>query len=191
MGKKILVVVDMQNDFITGALKNDEALKIIPNVEKKLKDALDNGDEIIFTMDTHEKDYLETEEGKNLPVTHCIDKTNGWEICSELRSIYEKGEYQDRIRFISKETFGSKKLGEYIEEIGRDAEISQIELVGICTDICVISNALLSKAYAPNVPVYVDAACCAGVTPTSHDTAIAAMEACHIHINNKGAEPWR
>ena len=170
--KQILIVVDMQNDFIDGALGTKEAVAIVPKVEDKIR----NFDgEVFFTRDTHETWYLETQEGKNLPVPHCIRGTEGWQIRKELDALR-------KTEPIDKETFGSTDLAADLLTLQEDEEISSITLVGLCTDICVISNALLIKATLPEVPIYVDAACCAGVTPESHETALKAMEACQIKV---------
>ena len=151
--KKILIVVDMQNDFIDGALGTKEAVAIVPKVEEKIR----NFDgEVFFTRDTHETYYLETQEGKNLPVKHCIRDTEGWQIRKEL-DILRKTEP------IDKETFGSTDLAGELVTLNEDQGIESITLVGLCTDICVISNALLIKASLPEVPICVDATCCAGV----------------------------
>ena len=168
----ILVVVDMQNDFIDGALGTKEAAAIVPKVEDKIR----NFDgEVFFTRDTHETWYLETQEGKNLPVPHCIRGTEGWQIRKELDALRKTDP-------IDKETFGSTDLAADLLALHEDEEIGSITLVGLCTDICVISNALLLKATLPEVPIYVDAACCAGVTPESHENALKAMEACQIKV---------
>lgn len=170
--KKILIVVDMQNDFIDGALGTKEAVAIVPKVEEKIR----NFDgEVFFTRDTHETYYLETQEGKKLPVKHCIRDTEGWQIRKEL-DILRKTEP------IDKETFGSTDLAGELVTLNEDQGIESITLVGLCTDICVISNALLIKASLPEVPICVDATCCAGVTPESHENALKAMEACQIKI---------
>ena len=174
---KILVVIDMQNDFVTGSLANKDAEAIISNVVAKVKSHIDNEDVVIFTMDTHTPDYLQTEEGKNLPVEHCIAGTEGWEIIDELQPFLDK----DKIKIVKKETFGSDYLGSILKGANLTS-FDEIEVIGICTDICVISNALLIKAFCPNTPIFVDESCCAGVTPESHRTAIEAMRACHIHI---------
>ena len=170
--KKILIVVDMQNDFIDGALGTKEAVAIVPKVEEKIR----NFDgEVFFTRDTHETDYLETQEGKNLPVKHCIRDTEGWQIRKELDALR-------KTEPIDKETFGSTDLAGELVTLNEDQGIGSITLVGLCTDICVISNALLIKASLPEVPICVDATCCAGVTPESHENALKAMEACQIRI---------
>ena len=170
--KNILIVVDMQNDFIDGALGTKEAVAIVPKVEEKVR----NFDgEVFFTRDTHETYYLETQEGRNLPVKHCIRDTEGWQIRKEL-DVLRKTDPVD------KETFGSTDLAGELTMINEDEGIGSITLVGLCTDICVISNALLIKASLPEVPICVDASCCAGVTPESHENALKAMEMCQIKI---------
>ena len=170
--KQILIVVDMQNDFIDGALGTKEAAAIVPKVEDKIR----NFDgEVFFTRDTHETWYLETQEGKNLPVPHCIRGTEGWQIRKELDALRKTDP-------IDTETFGSTDLAADLLALHEDEEIGSITLVGLCTDICVISNALLLKATLPEVPIYVDAACCAGVTPERHENALKAMETCQIKV---------
>ena len=185
-GRTIRVIVDMQNDFIDGALGSSQAPKIVDGCVRKAADAFEKGDIVIFTRDTHnEENYMISEEGRNLPVPHCIRDTEGWQIASAF------GKMPEEAIVFDKGTFGSVQLGEKIAELCRSEVIESVELCGLCTDICVISNALLIKAFNPELPVFVDAACSAGVTPDSHDTALKAMEACHIHIVNKGEEPWR
>jgi len=166
---KVLCIIDMQNDFIDGALGTKEAQAIVPNVAKKLADARVSGDKVIFTRDTHTEDYMNTQEGKNLPVIHCVKGTPGWEISSELDVAGDL--------VIDKPTFGSLALSETIAAM---QDVDSVELVGLCTDICVISNAMLIKARMPEMPVSVDASCCAGVTPASHDNALNAMKMCQI-----------
>ena len=175
MAGKILVVVDMQEDFTRGALRNEDGIRIIPKVAEKIAQARAEGAEIIFTRDTHTDVYLETEEGKNLPVPHCIKGTAGWEIVPELTPA-------DGDTVIDKETFGSFELGAVLRKRDEEMPVTEVELIGLCTDICVISNALLIKAFLPNAHIKVDPACCAGVTPESHETALAAMQACHVEI---------
>ncbi|MBQ9334843.1 MAG: cysteine hydrolase [Lachnospiraceae bacterium] len=175
MSKKLLIVVDMQNDFTTGALRNEDAIAIIPNVVAKVKAALAAGTDVIFTRDTHHDDYMGSEEGRNLPVPHCIEGTSGWELIEELKPLAEPP-----ARIIDKLTFGSSELGRILGS--EYADCKDVELIGICTDICVISNALLTKAFLPNAHVTVDASCCAGVTPESHNTALEAMKACHVEV---------
>ena len=185
MAKKLIVAVDMQNDFIDGALGSAEAVKIVERCADKLNKAVTDGDVVIFTRDTHGDDYMQTEEGRNLPVPHCIKGTKGWEITDKLSSVCPDSQILD------KETFGCTTLGEIVSDMVESGEIDSVELFGLCTDICVISNALLIKAFNPNIPISVDASCSAGVTPESHDNALKAMESCQIHITGKGEEPWR
>jgi len=169
--RKILVVVDMQNDFIDGALGTAEAVAIVPKVAEKIK----NFDgTVIYTRDTHEADYMETQEGKNLPVPHCIRGTEGWQIRTELQ--------QAGAMVVDKPTFGSRALAERLVEMNREETIESITLIGLCTDICVISNAFVIKAFLPETPIIVDAACCAGVTPESHERALETMKVCQIAV---------
>lgn len=168
--KKLLVVVDMQNDFIGGVLGTKEAQNILPAVRARIADARKEGEEVAFTRDTHGEEYLSTQEGKNLPVPHCIAGTAGHEIAAGLCLAGE--------RVFDKPAFGSIELAAYVKERG----FAAVELVGVCTDICVISNALLIKAFCPEAEVCVRAGCCAGVTPQSHQTALAAMRACQVKI---------
>jgi nicotinamidase-related amidase len=182
--KKLLVVVDMQNDFIDGALGTKEAQSIVNNVREKLEKATEEGTEIIYTMDTHLDYYYDsTEEGKNLPVKHCIYKTDGWKI-NDLVEGYS-------FKYFEKETFGSDALFDELMDENTFRLYDEIELVGLCTDICVISNAIICKTAQPNAHIVVDASCCAGVTPHSHDVAIEAMKTLQIEIRNEGKEPWR
>ena len=167
----ILVVVDMQNDFIDGALGTPEAVKIVPYV----KNLIENFDgKVLFTRDTHEANYLQTQEGKNLPVPHCIRGTEGWQIRPELDQL-RKTEPIDKV------TFGSSALPEILKE----EKPESVTFAGLCTDICVISNVMLTKAFFPEVPVIVDAAGCAGVTPESHKNALAAMKMCQVTVINE------
>lgn len=175
---KILIVVDMQNDFIDGALGTIEAQAIVSNVIDKIK-GYDG--RVIATRDTHYIDYLSTQEGANLPVKHCIENTEGWEIRSEIQKLLDKEDAE----IFNKVTFGSKELAMYLEELGSQKFIDEIELVGLCTDICVISNAMLIKAFLPETKVVVDASCCAGVTVASHKNALEAMKMCQISITNE------
>lgn len=180
---KVLVVVDMQNDFIDGALGTKEARAIVPNVKRKIEKAVKNRDLIIYTRDTHFHDYLDTKEGKKLPVKHCIYGEVGWRIPDELlpHATYEYAHIFD------KNAFGYRNLPIKIRKILLDeqlyAECDGIELVGLCTDICVVSNALLLKAEFYNeMDISVDAACCAGVTPETHEAALKTMEMCQINV---------
>ena len=162
----------MQNDFINGALGTKEAEAIVPYV-KSLIESFDG--EVIFTRDTHYENYMETAEGKNLPVPHCIKGTEGWKIHPELDQLR-------RTDAIDKITFGSKELVELLKDKG---DVESITFVGLCTDICVISNAMLVKAFYPEIPLTVDAKGCAGVTPESHERALGAMKMCQIKIINE------
>lgn len=164
---KTLVVVDMQNDFIDGALGTPEAQAVVENVREKIAHYREHGDQIIFTRDTHGADYLQTQEGKNLPVEHCIEGTHGWQV-AEAVDIPE-------CEHVSKGTFGCSDLYKYIRG-------TEVELVGLCTGICVISNALTLKAFLPEMRISVDPRCCACVTPQSHQTALEAMKLCQIHV---------
>ena len=175
---KVLIVVDMQNDFVDGALGSAEAVAIVPAVEARVRAAHEAGETILFTRDTHPADYLSTQEGKNLPVEHCIKGSPGWEIIPALAP------YTRKHPVLNKPTFGSVELGQALSSLVKGGGIESITLIGLCTDICVISNALLLKAFLPEVPILVDAACCAGVSPESHRNALSAMAACQIRIEN-------
>ena len=164
-----LIVVDMQNDFITGSLGSSMAQDIVMSVKEKIK-SFDG--EVIFTRDTHLEDYMNTQEGKKLPVSHCIKDTDGWQICPEL------AEYAKNI--IDKPTFGSVDLPDIIKQI--DKEPDCIELCGLCTDICVISNAMILKAAFSETKIIVDSSCCAGVTPESHEAALTTMKMCQVKV---------
>ncbi len=168
---KLLAVIDMQNDFIDGALGTPEAVSIVPAVAKKIQEFRDKGYDIVFTRDTHSDDYLSTMEGKKLPVVHCVKGTHGWEISDKLDT--------QGCTIINKPTFGSYDLAEYAAS---DPRIDEIAIIGLCTDICVISNAMLIKAKLPELKITVYADCCAGVTPQSHNNALNAMKMCHIDI---------
>ena len=168
----VLIVIDMQNDFVTGSLGNKDAQMIVPNVKAKIKEYADRGDRIIFTRDTHGENYLDTQEGRKLPITHCIRGSEGWEIIPQLQP------FAGDSRIFDKPAFGSVELAEYIRDGGYEA----VEMIGVCTDICVVSNALLVKAYVPELPVSVDASCCAGVTLESHHAALCTMRMCQILV---------
>ena len=178
---KYLIVIDMQNDFIDGALGTPEAQAIVPKVKEKIERAKENGDKIIFTRDTHYEKYLNTMEGKNLPVEHCIRYTHGWEISSELNV---DGCYA----IIDKPSFGYIDWKRYLDDwFENETEVwtegpSHIELVGLCTDICVVSNALILKALYPETNIVLDASCCAGVTPETHQAALTTMKMCQIKV---------
>ena len=166
--KRTLIVVDMQNDFIDGSLGTPEAQAIVPAVKEKLRLCRERGDEIIFTRDTHGEDYLSTPEGKKLPVVHCVQGTHGWELAPGL---WQQGE-----TIIDKPSFGYTGWA--------NMDFQQVELVGLCTDICVVSNALILKALFPEAEISVDASCCAGVTPESHQAALLTMKMCQIDLIN-------
>lgn len=170
--KKTLIVVDMQNDFIDGSLGTKEAQAIVAKVKDKIAECRSRGDEIIFTRDTHSEDYLNTPEGRKLPVEHCIKDTFGWQISDEL-------EISNAI-CIDKKSFGF--MGWKLVKEQHGLEFNEIELVGLCTDICVVSNALILKAAFPEVEVTVDASCCAGVTPETHKAALETMKMCQVNI---------
>lgn len=171
--RKILLVIDMQNDFIDGALGTPEAVAIVPRVAEKIR-AWEGP--VYATQDTHQADYLATQEGRNLPVVHCVEGTHGWELAPAVR------EALTDCTCLTKPTFGSRSLAETLTIVNQDRPIEEIVLVGLCTDICVISNALLLKAFLPETPIAVDAACCAGVTPESHANALRAMQMCQIGL---------
>ena len=164
--KKTLIVIDMQNDFIDGSLGTAEAVKIVDNVKKKIDEYRANGDTVIFTRDTHHDNYMETNEGKHLPVVHCIEGTEGWNI--------REGLVFDGAEIIDKPSFGYTGWKDY--------DFEEVELVGLCTDICVVSNALIIKALFPEIKVSVDPSCCAGVTPATHSAALETMKMCQIEI---------
>lgn len=172
---KILVVIDMQKDFVSGCLGSKEAQAILPEVEKKVNAF--HG-EVVFTRDTHQPDYMQTQEGRKLPVLHCVEGSEGWQLMDGLEQ-YRK---EHGAKVFDKVTFGSRQLGEALEEMNRQEHIESITFIGVCTDICVISNAMLVKAFLPEVPLIVDSRCCAGVTVQSHENALNAMRACQIEV---------
>lgn len=174
MVKRILIVVDMQKDFVDGSLGTKEAVSIVDNVCKKIETF--DGD-VIVTYDTHFANYMETQEGKHLPVSHCIKNTEGWNLDDKVQITLDKRPY----KVIEKPTFGSMELVEYIKSSYNPSEM-EIVLIGLCTDICVVSNALLMKANFLETKVVVDASCCAGVTPESHEAALLTMKMCQIEI---------
>ena len=171
--RKILVVVDMQNDFIDGSLGTKEAEGIVDRVVEEIGKY--ETKDIFATRDTHPENYLETQEGKNLPVVHCVKGTPGWELNEKVAVALGTAE------IIDKPTFGSRVLTEKIAAIAAEEEI-EVTLIGLCTDICVVSNALLIKAFLPEIPVKVVASCCAGVTPASHEAALTTMQMCQVKI---------
>lgn len=174
--KKLLIVVDMQNDFITGSLGSLQAQGIMPHVKAKIEEYKRNGNEVLFTRDTHQDDYLATQEGRCLPVVHCIEGTNGHQIAGELDT--------EGCGIFDKPTFGSLEMAKQVAA-GRYEEI---ELCGLCTDICVVSNALILKAQMPEAKVTVDARCCAGVTEESHKAALLTMKMCQVDVIGGGED---
>lgn len=170
--KKLLVVVDMQKDFIDGALGTGEAVKILEPVKEKIRKDKAQGTDIVFTKDTHYKDYLMTQEGRKLPVPHCVKGTEGWELDGGLQELARD------CTVLEKPSFGSMELAGLAQKAGYE----EIELIGLCTDICVISNAMILKAALPEAVVRVDSSCCAGVTPESHRNALEAMKVCQIEV---------
>ncbi len=173
--KKILVVVDMQNDFVDGALGTAEAQAIVPNVAKKIREF--DGDEIFVTYDTHHDNYMETLEGKKLPIPHCIDGSYGHELNEEIKKALAGKEYKDVI----KAGFGSFSISRGLKDRYPGEEM-EIEMLGLCTDVCVVSNALIMRAGYPNAKITVDSSCCAGVTPEGHRAALETMRNCQIDI---------
>lgn len=187
---KVLVVVDMQNDFITGPLGTKEAQVIVPRVKEKVRQAIKNGDYIFYTRDTHHENYLETMEGRKLPVEHCIRGSVGWCIPCEL---FVDGTYENAYT-VNKYAFGDYRLAKIIREFMMDdfvslSDLSEIELVGLCTDCCVVSNAIILKTeFRDEVEISVDATCCAGVTPETHEAALKTMEMCQINVKRERDE---
>lgn len=199
---KIVVVVDMQNDFIDGVLGTPEAQAIVPVMVDRLHELDDGNTLLFFTKDTHFVNYLETQEGKNLPVAHCIEGTPGWSINKQISSYVDYGSnfltystHDIRKSRVLKTTFGSLELAAVIRDLSHkclaasnevpDVKIDEVILMGVCTDICVISNAMLLKAYCPETLITVDASCCAGVTPETHAAALTTMKSCQINVINE------
>ena len=179
--KRILIVVDMQTDFVDGALGTPEAVAILPAVVEKIKAyAADPYGVILVTYDTHTEDYMNTSEGKHLPVPHCIKGTAGWQLDAKVSAALEGVSYTA----VEKPTFGSVELPALVAKAA-DGDDFSVELIGLCTDICVVSNTLLLKATYPEVPISVDAACCAGVTPATHEAALTTMGMCQVQILNQ------
>lgn len=164
--RKVLIVVDMQNDFVTGSLGSEAAKDIVPNIRKKIDEYVKAGHDVIFTRDTHFGDYMNTMEGKKLPVPHCIYGAEGWKVIPELDT--------PNCKYIDKYTFGWEHWNEKVYD--------EYELVGVCTDICVVSNALAVKMFFPDAVIKVDASCCAGVTEETHKAALTTMKCCHIDV---------
>lgn len=175
MANKYLIVIDMQNDFVDGSLGSDKAMAIVPQVVEKVKhfDGV-----VIYTKDTHSSNYLSLQEGKMLPVEHCIDGSNGWQLIPPLNELQR----QSSSTVYTKNTFGSTQLAEDMLSEYNKGNVESIELIGLCTDICVVSNALLLKAFMPEVTISVDSTCCAGVTPEKHAAALETMRSCQIMV---------
>ncbi len=172
---RYLLVIDVQNDFVDGALGTAEAQAMLPNLLKKVREF---DGEVWMTKDTHPENYLETQEGRNLPVAHCIRKTEGWELAPALDELCRK----KNCPVYEKPTFGSMTMALDLKKRYDDGTVESVELIGLCTDICVISNALLIKAMMPELPVSVDASCCAGVTPKKHEAALEVMRSCQVAV---------
>lgn len=170
--KKVLIVVDMQNDFVYGALGSEMAQAIVPNIKQKIAEYKEHGDVVIYTQDTHYDNYLNTNEGKHLPVVHCMFDEPGWCVVDELEDM--------NCIHVLKDTFGHTNWGFFIED-----DVEEIELVGVCTSICVVSNALILKAIYPEANITVDASCCACVTPESHKHALETMKMCQVNVINE------
>lgn len=175
---KLLVVVDMQNDFLTGSLRNDEGIKIVPNVIEEINNASDDT-VVVATMDTHYDNYMETQEGQKLPVPHCILGTNGWNVNIDVEKAIQTKTLHN---FITKKSFGLYDWANVLKDEIKFTQFDEIELIGVCTDICVVSNALILKALYPETPIKVKESCCAGTTKENHDHAIATMRSCQIEI---------
>ena len=180
---KVLIIVDMQNDFISGSLGTAEAIDVVSNVVKRVENSSD--ELILFTKDTHQEDYLNTAEGKKLPVPHCIEGTEGWMIDEAILNAWRSNKNTIRLpelheNTFAKPVFGSVDLVEFLK--ARSSEISEIEILGVCTDICVISNAIMIKNTMPEIKICVNSNCCAGVTPKTHDEALSVMKMCHIDV---------
>lgn len=176
MKRNILVVIDLQNDFINGTLGTQEAQKIIPACLEKIRKY---PGEVIFTQDTHDENYLVSQEGQNLPIMHCVHETWGWELAPEIALLQQKNNYH----IFPKPTFASTDLAQYLSQSHKENPIFEIEIIGLCTDICVISNALMIKGYLPEIPIKIDPSCCAGTTPEAHEAALQVLKSCQIHLS--------
>lgn len=187
---KIMILIDCQNDFITGPLGSKEAVIAADNIAKYIQEYNDyNKTLLLYTKDTHYTDYLETAEGKVLPNPHCIEGTPGWSIYKSISSEADYGKYfcvysaEDiRNSRILKNTFGSERLIEVLKDVSKNYHIESIEFMGFCTDICIVSNILMTKAALPETPILVRASCCAGTTPEAHEAALKVMHSCQIEI---------
>lgn len=177
MANNYLIIIDMQNDFVDGSLGTPEACAIAPAVIEKARTFEGT---VAFTLDTHHANYASTQEGRNLPVSHCIRGTAGWQLIPGLEEV----RHARNAHVFEKPTFGSVELAQWLVACNEEAPITSIEFIGVCTDICVVSNALMVKAFLPEVPIRVDASCCAGVTPQAHDAALATMSSCQVEVIN-------
>lgn len=183
---KVLIVVDMQNDFVTGSLGSPEAVGIVDNVVNKVKECLDDDRySIVFTKDTHKRDYLDTLEGKYLPVKHCIKDTEGWELIPELRKLLKEKGFDELGFTITKPTFGTFAWDKAFRFCVDLDYIDEFEIIGLCTDICVISNALILRSMFPDSKIKVYADCCAGTTPENHEAALKVMKSCQIIVKGE------
>ena len=181
---KVLIVIDMQNDFTTGVLGNPQTAAVTANVVKKINEfrKSEKDGRIIATLDTHTEDYMNTQEGKNLPVVHCVRGTDGWKLDERIEAVRAEGDIM-----VEKPAFGSAELPAVIRKAAGGKDIEEIEFIGVCTDICVISNAMIVKAAFPEVPIVINSECCAGVTPQSHENALSAMAVCQMKIERNEA----
>lgn len=177
--KDLLIVIDMQNDFVDGVLGSPKAVAILPNVKKKIQEYMDSGMNIVLTQDAHREGYLETNEGAHLPVPHCIVGTHGHDVVSDLDN--------PDFYHVQKGTFGFDSWYDYLLTFNLIDDKSKIEIVGLCTDICVITNALILRTVFPETKIVVDASCCAGSSPANHNAALAVMKACCIDVINEEA----
>ncbi len=173
--KTLLIVIDVQHDFVDGALGTPEARQMLPHLISKLQQF--NG-HLVLTQDTHDENYLHSAEGQQLPIKHCIQGTSGWGLMEDLKVIAQ----ERKAKIFCKSSFGSLELAAFVHAKYASGEIARVELCGLCTDICVISNALLLKAYCPELPLAVDAACCAGVSPALHQAALQVMRSCQVAV---------
>lgn len=188
MKNVLLIVVDMQNDFINGALGSEQAKMIVPNVTQLMHRYQQQSNcELWLTKDTHNENYMDTSEGKHLPVPHCIADTHGWELTD---AVVEAKKKTEDVKIIRKPSFGSIELADMLRKQEYD-DLDEIVFCGLCTDICVVSNVLIAKAARPELEIKVYADCCAGVTPEKHEAALDTMESCQITVENRGKEPWK
>jgi len=176
---KILVVVDVQNDFVTGTLGKPTSQAVVPRIVQRVEEGLQSGETVIFTRDTHGENYGATREEQAQPIVHCVEGTEGWEIVEELKGFAAK------CLVVDKPTFGSVRLAEILQDLNRQDQVESVTLIGLVTDVCVFANAILARTVLTEAEVYVDASCCAGVTPERHKTALNAMKCCQIKIENE------